>query len=70
MQDEAVKISVSDSAADGVLTLRGTFYRAKTVVLTTGTFLAGTIHIGTDMFRGGRYNDMPSDALAKTCGTI
>lgn len=65
MQDEAVKISASDSSVDGVLTLRGTFYRAKTVVLTTGTFLAGTIHIGADMFRGGRYNDMPSDGLAK-----
>lgn len=65
MQDEAVKISTSHNAADGVLTLRGTFYRANAVVLTTGTFLAGTIHIGTDMFRGGRYNDMPSDGLAK-----
>ena len=65
MQDEAVKISVSDRSVDGVLTLRNTFYHAKTVILTTGTFLAGTIHIGTEMFRGGRYNDMPSDGLAQ-----
>lgn len=64
MQDEAVKISTSDSGINGVLTLRNTFYHTKSVILTTGTFLAGTIHIGTEMFRGGRYNDMPSDKLA------
>ncbi|MDY3910417.1 MAG: tRNA uridine-5-carboxymethylaminomethyl(34) synthesis enzyme MnmG [Elusimicrobiaceae bacterium] len=65
MQDEAVKISTSDNGVNGVLTLRNTFYHTKTVVLTTGTFLAGTIHIGTEMFKGGRYNDMPADGLAK-----
>lgn len=65
MQDEAVKISTSDNGVNGVLTLRNTFYHTKTVVLTSGTFLAGTIHIGTEMFKGGRYNDMPSDGLAK-----
>lgn len=64
MQDEAVKIATSDSGVSGVQTLRNTFYHAKAVILTTGTFLAGTIHIGTEMFRGGRYNDMPSDGLA------
>lgn len=65
MQDEAAKIATDDKGVNGVLTLRNTFYKAKTVVLTTGTFLAGTIHIGTETFRGGRYNDMPSDLLAK-----
>lgn len=65
MQDEAAEITVSDGKVTGVRTLRNTFYRAKTVILTTGTFLAGTIHIGTETFRGGRYNDMPSDELAK-----
>lgn len=65
MQDEAVKIATTDGRVSGVVTLRNTFYHAKAVVLTTGTFLAGTIHIGNDMFRGGRYNDMPSDGLAK-----
>lgn len=65
MQDEAVKISTDDTGVNGVLTLRNTFYHAQTVILTTGTFLAGTIHIGTEMFKGGRYNDMPSDKLAQ-----
>lgn len=65
MQDEAVKITTSDGAVSGVLTLRNTLYRAKTVILTTGTFLGGTIHIGTVMTPGGRYNDMPSNLLSK-----
>jgi len=65
MQDEAVKISTDDNGINGVLTLRNTFYSTKTVVLTAGTFLAGTIHIGTVMTPGGRYNDMPSNALSK-----
>lgn len=64
MQDEAAELAVSDGKITGVRTLRNTFYRARTVILTTGTFLAGTIHIGTETFRGGRYNDMPSDELA------
>ena len=65
MQDEAVKISTNDNGVNGVLSIRHTFYPAKNVILTSGTFLAGSIHIGTEMFRGGRYNDMPSDLLAK-----
>lgn len=64
MQDEAVKIATGDNQVSGVVTLRDTFYHAKAVILTTGTFLAGTIHIGTNMTRGGRYNDMPADGLS------
>lgn len=66
IQDEAAQIQTSRGAASGVITLRKTFYRAKTVVLTAGTFLAGTIHIGEEVFPGGRYNDMPSNALSKS----
>ena len=64
IQDEAVEITTSDNAVCGVRTLRNTFYHAKTVVLSTGTFLGGTIHIGEEMFPGGRYNDMPSVQLS------
>lgn len=70
MQDEAVALDTTDGAVSGVLTLRNTRYRAKTVVLTSGTFLAGTIHIGEEMFPGGRYNDMPSNALSASLKTL
>ncbi len=64
MQDEAVKVSTGDHGVTGILTLRNTFYKTRAVVLTTGTFLGGTIHIGTVMTPGGRYNDMPANALS------
>ncbi len=70
MQDEAAQITTSDGAVSGVMTLRHTFYRAKTVVLTTGTFLGGTIHIGEEVFPGGRYNDMPSNELSKSLKSL
>lgn len=65
MQDEAAQLCTDDNGICGVLTLRQTLYHTRTVILTTGTFLAGTIHIGTVMTPGGRYNDMPSNLLAK-----
>ena len=66
IQDEAVQIATNDYSVCGVITLRKTFYRTKTIVLTMGTFLGGTIHIGEEMFPGGRYNDMPSNELSKS----
>lgn len=66
IQDEAVELTANDGRASGVITLRKTQYRAQTVVLTAGTFLAGTIHIGQEMFPGGRYNDMPANALSQS----
>jgi len=37
---------------------------ARAVVLTTGTFLAGRIHIGLTNYQGGRAGDPPANALA------
>ena len=66
IQDEATQIATDDKGVCGLLTLRKTFYHTQTLVLTTGTFLGGTIHIGEEMFPGGRYNDMPSNELSKS----
>ncbi len=65
MQDEAAQVCTGNTGVCGVRTVRDTLYHTKAVILTTGTFLAGTIHIGTVMTPGGRYNDMPSNALSK-----
>jgi tRNA uridine 5-carboxymethylaminomethyl modification enzyme len=48
----------------GVVTQMGLRFRAPTVVLTAGTFLAGKIHIGLEHHAGGRAGDPPSTALA------
>ena len=49
----------------GIQTAMGLQIRSKTVVLTTGTFLAGVIHMGLANTQAGRAGDMPANALAK-----
>ncbi len=48
----------------GVRTAMGLSFRAAAVVLTTGTFLGGRIHMGETQLAGGRAGDAPSNALA------
>ena len=49
----------------GVMTAMGLAFRASTVVLTTGTFLGGRIHVGLANYQGGRAGDPPANALAE-----
>ncbi|MFN3587304.1 MAG: tRNA uridine-5-carboxymethylaminomethyl(34) synthesis enzyme MnmG, partial [Moraxellaceae bacterium] len=63
-QQAADDLVVEAGRAAGVITQTGIRFDAKTVVLTTGTFLGGTIHIGLENHRGGRAGDPPSIALA------
>jgi tRNA uridine 5-carboxymethylaminomethyl modification enzyme len=48
----------------GVVTQLGLSFNAKTVVLTTGTFLSGLIHVGQANYQAGRAGDPPSISLA------
>jgi tRNA uridine 5-carboxymethylaminomethyl modification enzyme len=48
----------------GVVTQLGLRFNAKTVVLTTGTFLSGLIHVGQANYAAGRAGDPPSVSLA------
>jgi tRNA uridine 5-carboxymethylaminomethyl modification enzyme len=48
----------------GVVTQLGIRFRAGTVVLTTGTFLAGRIHVGLEHYTAGRAGDPASVSLA------
>ena len=48
----------------GCRTATGLEFHAPAVVLTTGTFLGGKIHIGEEQFSGGRAGDPPSNVLA------
>ncbi|MCZ6515907.1 MAG: tRNA uridine-5-carboxymethylaminomethyl(34) synthesis enzyme MnmG [Gammaproteobacteria bacterium] len=50
---------------EGVVTQMGLTVRARAVVLTTGTFLGGRIHIGLENHPGGRAGDAPANALAE-----
>ena len=64
-QQSADDLIVENGRVTGVVTQMGLKFRAKTVVLTTGTFLGGLIHIGMENYQGGRAGDPPSNALAQ-----
>lgn len=64
-QQAADDIIVENDRVVGVVSQTGIRFSAKTVVLTTGTFLGGVIHIGLDQHAGGRAGDPPTIALAK-----
>ncbi len=49
----------------GVVTQAGIRFDADAVVLTTGTFLAGRIHVGLQNYEGGRAGDPPARRLAE-----
>ena len=55
---------IKDGRVVGVTTRMGLTFEAQTVVLTTGTFLGGRIHIGMSNHGGGRAGDPPTIALA------
>lgn len=63
-QQSCEDITVENQTVVGVVTQMGVAFRAKTVVMTVGTFLGGTIHIGLQQHQGGRAGDAPSNALA------
>ncbi len=56
---------VNGDRVEGVVTQMGLNFYAPAVVLTTGTFLGGKIHIGLENHSGGRAGDPPSVALAQ-----
>lgn len=64
-QQEVVDILVENHRACGAVTKMGLTFRAKTVILTAGTFLAGKIHIGLDNYAGGRAGDPAATSLAQ-----
>ena len=64
-QQSVVDLVVENDKVVGCETQMGLIFRSKTVVLTTGTFLGGKIHIGDQQQSGGRAGDPPSIALAE-----
>ncbi|WP_039044048.1 tRNA uridine-5-carboxymethylaminomethyl(34) synthesis enzyme MnmG [Sporosarcina sp. ZBG7A] len=58
------ELIVEDGEVKGVLTQIGAIYRAKTVIITTGTFLRGEVIIGDLKYSSGPNNQMPSIKLA------
>ncbi len=64
VEGEVTGILTEGERVSGVRLDDGSELRSRTVVLTTGTFLRGVIHIGERTLPGGRMGDRPSVALA------
>lgn len=62
-QDEVEDILVHNRTAIGVRTKNSAEFRSKAVILTTGTFLNGLMHIGSETQPGGRLNEGVSTIL-------
>lgn len=62
---EAVDLVMDGSRVVGLLLADGSEVRARTVILTTGTFLRGVIHIGDVAKPGGRMGEKPSVKMAE-----
>ena len=63
-QAEVVSLHLEEGAVSGVDTRAGVRFLAETVILTTGTFMRGLIHIGLTNYPGGRAGDLPSVGLS------
>src|SRR6201999_780908 len=66
VEGEADDLAIADGRVEGVRLADGRFLPAGAVVLTTGTFLRGLIHIGERQIPAGRAGEAPSMGLSGT----
>ena len=69
-QDQVTGVRTDDRGATGVLTRQGMEFSAKNVLLTTGTFLNGKIHIGLISMPAGRLGDAPAIGLSQSLTSL
>lgn len=69
-QDMAQSILVENNRAAGVTTQIGETFRSRSVLLTTGTFMRGLLHIGLNNFPGGRLGDPAAVGLSASLEEI
>ncbi|KDA02283.1 tRNA uridine 5-carboxymethylaminomethyl modification enzyme GidA [Hyphomonas oceanitis SCH89] len=64
IEDGAEDLIIEDDILTGVVGLSGAVYHARSVVITTGTFLKGMIHIGDKRIPAGRVGEAPAIGLS------
>ncbi|WP_213318733.1 tRNA uridine-5-carboxymethylaminomethyl(34) synthesis enzyme MnmG [Chlamydiifrater volucris] len=70
MQGTVDSLIVQDDQVKGVSTKECISYRGKTVILSSGTFMRGLIHIGDKNFPGGRLGDAATQGLSKALQSL
>ena len=69
-QGEVAKLLVDEGKIVGVTTTMGVTYRARAVILTTGTFLRGAIFVGEARAAGGRAGEAPAVGLSHSLAEL
>lgn len=64
------EILTENGRITGVVTKEGIVYRCKTLILSSGTFMQGLLHIGEKNYSGGRAGDPPSVGLSASLKTL
>lgn len=64
LQSEVVDIIIEDGNVEGVMTRTGGIYRSKSVILASGTYLRGRVHIGEVNYSSGPEGMFPSNILS------
>ncbi|UCD04997.1 MAG: tRNA uridine-5-carboxymethylaminomethyl(34) synthesis enzyme MnmG [candidate division WOR-3 bacterium] len=71
MAEEVIEVVIANKSVTGVRTVSGNEHRARSVIVTTGTFLNGLMHVGMQSFPGGRLDEPSASQLScslKTAG--
>jgi tRNA uridine 5-carboxymethylaminomethyl modification enzyme len=63
-QGQVTELLIKDGACSGVRTKEGETFLGEHVILTTGTFLQGLIHVGEEHYPGGRRDEPPAIGLS------
>ena len=63
--DPVIKFNFKNNSINGFTTKSGREIKSSKIILTTGTFLNGLIHIGEEKTPAGRYNEKPSTGLSE-----
>lgn len=69
-QGSVVRLLVDGDRVSGVETVEGIVFFAPTVILTTGTFMRGLIHVGLQHFPGGRSGEPSSNGLSEHLASL
>lgn len=69
-QDDVIDVIIDNGRIAGVVTAMGVEFKAKSVVLTNGTFLNGLMHIGRTQIKGGRVAEPASTGLTESLSKL
>ena len=66
VEDEVVDIVVDKNIISGIVSRRGLTINVNSLIVTSGTFMNGTMHIGKKQFKGGRFGEKRSSGLTES----